>query len=53
MKKKEKTAKKFTPYWLLSILALVLFFGGWYVLTASPDSIIPTPADVVVRFLKC
>lgn len=52
MKKKEKTAKKFTPYWLLSILALVLFFGGWYVLTASPDSIIPTPADVVVRFFE-
>lgn len=48
--KKEKTANK--PYWLLSILSLILFFGGWYMLTSSEGSIIPTPTDVVIRFVE-
>ena len=53
MKKKANTdKKKFTPYWLLSILALCVFFGGWYLLTCSPSSIIPTPVDVVTRFFE-
>lgn len=39
------------PYWLLSVLSLVLVFGGWFLFTCSPDSIIPTPVDVLVRFV--
>lgn len=49
---KKTKEKKTSPLWLLSVLALVIFFGGWYLLTCSPDSIIPTPVDVVVRFVE-
>ena len=48
MKKISISGKK--PYFLLSILALVLFFGTWYLLTCSETSVIPTPVDVVFRF---
>lgn len=50
MKKEKINGGK--PYWILSILSLMLFFGGWYMLTNSPTSIIPTPVDVVVRFVE-
>lgn len=52
MKKKNKEIKAFNPYWLLSVLALIIVFGGWYLLTCSEGSVIPTPVDVVVRFFE-
>lgn len=38
-------------YILLSLLALLLVFGGWH-LAAVRGGIIPTPVDVVVRFFQ-
>lgn len=42
---------KWNPYILLSILSLIMVFGGWYLLTCN-GSVIPTPVDVVIRFFE-
>ena len=39
------------PYYLLSILSLVLFFGGWYLATCK-GGVIPTPIDVFARLIE-
>ena len=51
MKQKSERTHRVNPYFLLSILSLVLVFGGWYLATCR-GSIIPTPVDVVARFFE-
>lgn len=46
---KNKTKFSANPFLLLSLLSLLLFFGGWYFATRN-GGIIPTPLDVVERF---
>lgn len=50
--KKTKNVEKKKPYFLLSILSLTVFLVGWYLLTCGESSRIPTPIDVIVRFVE-